>query len=102
MRAERSKTQADAQAGSSGQAAAVGPEVGGVHSNDELSWVDLWALSPEYRSPLKEAGRNGAHWHAPPRRKGAGEGPDWSGITTPEKLRKLQRALYRKAKAEAD
>lgn len=93
-----SQVQQDAQAGSSGQAAMVGSEVGGVHSNDDGSWLDLWALNPETRACLKSVARNAACSHAPQRSKGAGDGSQ--EITTPEKLRKLQRALYRKAKAE--
>ena len=60
MGPEQSKSRPDAQAGSSGQAAAVGPEVGGVHSNDEMSWLDLWALSPESRLWLKTVRRDAA------------------------------------------
>jgi RNA-directed DNA polymerase len=86
------------QAGSSGQAALVGSEVGGVHSNEDGSWLDLWALNPETRAYLKSIARNAACTHAPQRSKGAGDGSQ--EITTPEKLRKLQRALYRKAKAK--
>ena len=64
-----------------------------------LSWLDLWALGPETRAYLKAAARrNAACPHARQRREGAGDGSQ--EITTPQKLRKLQRALYRKAKAE--
>src|SRR5436190_9288642 len=87
-----------AQTGSPGETAEVGREVGGVHSKDELSWLDLWALNPETRAYLKTYRRNAACPHAPQRNEGAGDGS--KEITTPEKLRKLQRALYRKAKAE--
>ena len=93
------KTQPVAQAGSSGKATVVGLEVGGVHSSDDASWLDLWALAPETRAHLKAvARRNAACPYASPRSKGAGDGSQ--EITTPQKLRKLQRALYRKAKAE--
>lgn len=93
------KTQSDVQAGSPGEAAGVGLEVGGVHSSDDAGWLDLWALAPETRAYLKAAAqRNAACPHAQPRSKGAGDGSQ--EITTPQKLRKLQRALYRKAKAE--
>jgi group II intron reverse transcriptase/maturase len=93
------KTQSDAQAGSPGKAAAVGLEVGGVHSSDDAGWLDLWALAPDTRAYLKAAAqRNAACPHAPPRSEGAGDGSQ--EITTPQKLRKLQRALYRKAKAQ--
>ena len=98
MSKDKGPTQTDAQAGSSGKAAGVGCEVGGVHSNDEMSWLDLWALSPESRAYLKSVRRNAACPHASPRSEGAGDGSQ--EITTPQKLRKLQRALYRKAKAE--
>ena len=94
------KTQPTAQAGSPGEAARVGLEVGGVHSNDEASWLDLWALNPETRAYLKAARRNAACSHARQRSEGAGDGS--KEIATPKKLQKLQRALYRKAKAEPD
>lgn len=94
------KTQPGAQAGSSGETAAVGLEVGGVHSNDEASWLDLWALNPETRAYLKTARRDATCSQAQQRREGAGDGSQ--EIATPEKLRKLQRALYRKAKAQPD
>jgi hypothetical protein len=86
------------QAGSPGEAGEVGSEVGGVHSNDELGWLDLWTLSPESRAHLKEVARDAACSHVCSKSEEAGDGP--KGITTPEKLRKLQDALYRKAKAE--
>jgi len=93
------KAQRAVQAGSSGEAAGVGLEVGGVHSSQDESWIDLWALSPETRAYLKSTGRrNAACTHAQQRREGAGDGSQ--EIATPGKLRKLQRTLYRKAKAE--
>lgn len=49
MSQEQSKAQSDAQAGSSGEATGVGSAVGGVHSNQDWSWIDLWGLNPEYR-----------------------------------------------------
>jgi len=91
-------TQPAEQAGSPGKAAGVGLEVGGVRSNDDLNWLDLWALNPETRAYLKSARRDAACPQARQRSEGAGDGSQ--EITTPEKLRKLQRALYRKAKAE--
>src|SRR5450759_2430736 len=98
MSQEPTRAQPAAQAGSSGETAAVGSEVGGVHSNAEASWLDLWALNPETRAYLKSVRRDAACPHAPQRSKGAGDGSQ--EITTPQKLRKLQHALYRKAKAE--
>src|SRR2546429_6496546 len=92
------KVQPAAQAGSPGEATAVGLEVGGVHNRDDVSWLDLWALNPETRAYLKAYRRNAACPHAQQRNEGAGDGS--KEITTPEKLRQLQRALYRKAKAE--
>jgi hypothetical protein len=90
-----------AQAGSPGEAAGVGLEVGGVHSNGDASWLDLWAQAPETRAYLKAATqRNAACPHARPRSEGAGDGS--KEIATPQKLRKLQRVLDRKAKAEPD
>lgn len=98
MSTEQSKAQPVAQAGPPGEAAAVGSEVGGVHSKDDWSWLDLWALNPESRAYLKSARRDAACPHARQRSEGAGDGSQ--EIITPAKLRKLQRALYRKAKAE--
>jgi len=87
-------TQPFAQAGVTGQAEAAAPEVGVLHSI-----VDLWALDAGYRAQLREdAKRGGTCSDAPRRSKGPGDGP--KGIETPEKVRKLQIALYRKAKAD--
>ena len=91
-------TQPTAQAGSPGKTEEVGREVGGVHSKDDLSWLDLWALNPETRAYLRSVRRDAACSHAPQRSKGTGDGS--KEITTPPKLRKLQRARSRKAKAE--
>src|SRR5215472_9185491 len=82
MSQEQSRVRTDAQAGNPGKAAAVGPEVGGVRSNDDQNWVDLWALSPEYRRQLREVTRDAACSQALPRSKGAGDGSQ--EITTPE------------------
>ena len=98
MSPEQSKTQLTAQAGPSGKAVTVGPGVGSVHSNDDLSWLDLWALNPETRAYFRSVARDATCSHARQRSKGAGDGSQ--EIVTPEKLRKLQRALYCKAKAE--
>jgi group II intron reverse transcriptase/maturase len=98
MSEEPTKAQPAAQAGSPGEAAAVGSEVGGVHSNDDLKWLDLWALNPQTRAYLKSVRRDATYPHAQQRSEGAGHGSQ--EITTPQKLRKLQRALYRKAKAQ--
>src|SRR5437667_9445778 len=97
MSMEQSKAQPAVQAGSPGEAATVGSEVGGVHSKHDASWVDLWALSPDMRALSQVGRRNAACPQARPRSEGAGDGS--KEITTPQKLRKLQRALYRKAKA---
>lgn len=98
MSPEQSKAQPAAQAGSPGEAAGVGPAVGGVRSSEDLSWLDLWALNPETRAYLASARRDAARSQASSRREGVGDGPQ--GITTPEKLRHLQETLYRKAKAQ--
>ena len=100
MNADRFEFKAAAQAGLTGEAAGVGPAVGGVRSNDEFNWLDLWALNPETRSWLRSARRDAACPQASSRREGAGDGSQ--EITTPEKLRHLQDTLYRKAKAEPD
>jgi len=92
-------TQTPEQVGLPDKAGGVGLEVGGVHSSEAGNWLDLWARSPEARAALKEtARRNAACLDATQRSKGAGDGSQ--EIPTPEKLRKRQRALYGKAKAE--
>jgi RNA-directed DNA polymerase len=98
MSGSKRPVQSAAQAGSSGEAAAVGSAVGGVRSSDEHNWLDLWAMNPETRAYLRAARRDAACSHASSRKEGAGDGPQ--GIATPEKLRHLQDTLYRKAKAE--
>jgi len=61
--------------------------------------VDLLALDAEYREQLREcAGREGTCSDAQKRSEGQGDGP--RGIQTPEKVRKPQIALYRKARAD--
>src|SRR5207247_10172303 len=64
----------------------------------ELRWLHLWDVNPENRAYLKAYRRHAACSHAQQRSEGADDGS--KEIRTPEKLRKLQRALYRKAKAE--
>jgi len=100
MNQEQAKIQSAAQASRTGQRASVGAEVGGVHSSGDASRVDLQALSAETRAWLKALGRDSACTQAWQRSKGPGDGSAKAGIITPEKVRKLQRALYRKAKAE--
>ncbi|MDQ1301495.1 MAG: RNA-directed polymerase [Chloroflexota bacterium] len=100
MSQEQSQAQSVAQASQAGQAAGVGPEVGGVHSNSVGSRLDLHARSGEYRAALKAQARDSACSHACQRSKGRGDGPARAGIKTPDKVRQLQRTLYRKAKAE--
>lgn len=100
MRREESQTQSDAQASRTGETPGIGTEVGGVHSNPEESGVDLHCLSAETRARLRSRSRDSACSQATQRGKGRGDGSVKTGIRTPEKVRKLQRALYRKAKAE--
>lgn len=100
MSQEQSQAQPNAQAGSSGEAKGVGSAVGGVHSSQDWSWFDLWGLSPEYRAWRQERPRDSACSQACQRSEGKGDGSARAGIKTPEKIRQLQRALYRKAKAE--
>lgn len=89
-------TQRLAQAGKTGEAEAAAAEVGVLHS-----MADLLALDAEYREELRQAaGREGTYTGASRRSEGEGDGP--RGIQTPGKLRKLQMALYRKAKAEPE
>ena len=91
-------TQTPRQVGSPDELECVGLEVGGVHSSAEESWIDLWTLKAETRRQLKDASRNAACSHTVQRSKGQGDGSQ--EIETPEKVRKLQRTLYRKAKAQ--
>ena len=100
MNQEQPRIQSAAQASRTGQRASVGPEVGGVHSSGDSSRVDLHALGAETRAWLKALGRDSACMQAWQRSKGPGDGTAKAGIITPEKVRKLQRTLYRKAKAE--
>lgn len=87
-------TQPSVPAGTTGQAEAAAAEVGVPHSS-----VDLWALDAGYRAQLREAAqRGGTRSDAQKRSEGPGDGPQ--GIITPNKVRKLQIALYRKAKAD--
>lgn len=87
-------TQPFVQAGATGQAEAAAAEVGVLRSI-----VDLWGLDAGYRAQLREdARREGTCSDAQKRSKGPGDGP--RGIETPQKVRKLQIALYRKAKAD--
>jgi RNA-directed DNA polymerase len=100
MSLEQPKAQPDVQAGPSGETAGVGPAVGGVHSSEDWSWLDLTGVSPEMRAWLKVQRRDSARSQACQRGKGQGDGSVTAEIITPDKVRKLQRALYRKAKAE--
>lgn len=87
-------TQPSNQAGVTGKAEVAAAEVGVLHSI-----VDMWALDVEYREQLRQsAGREGTCSDACKRSEGRGDGPQ--GIQTPAKVRKLQLALYRKAKAD--
>ena len=85
MSTETTKAQPAVQAGWPGQAATVGLEVGGVHSSD---------------GRIRLLPRDAACPYARQRSKGAGNGSQ--EIITPQNLRKLQHALYRKAKAHAE
>jgi RNA-directed DNA polymerase len=100
MSQEQSQTQSTAQAGRSGEAGDVGSAVGGVHSSGEWGWLDLWGISPEYRAWQQARRRDSACTQAEPRSEGQGDGSVKAERITPEKVRKLQRTLYRKAKAE--
>ena len=101
MSQEQSQAQSDAQAGSSGKAAGVGSAVGGGHSKRARSWKDeAGNITPEHLAWLQARRRASARTQACQRSEGQGDGSASAEITTPEKVRKLQRALYRKAKAE--
>jgi hypothetical protein len=60
MSQEQSKVQPDVQAGSSRETAGVAPAVGGVHSSEDWSWLDLRGVSPEMRAWLKAQRRDSA------------------------------------------
>jgi RNA-directed DNA polymerase len=90
----REATQPSVQAGRTGEVEAAAAEVGVLHSI-----VDLWTLDAGLRAQLKQAAaREGTRLDASKRSEGQGDGPQ--GIQTPAKVRKLQIALYRKAKAD--
>ena len=95
MSQEQSQAQPGAQAGSPGKAAGVGSAVGGVHGSEDWSWLDLTGASPEMIAWLREQRRDPARSQACQRGKGQGDGSARAEILTPEKVRKLQRALYR-------
>jgi RNA-directed DNA polymerase len=91
---DREATQPSGQAGATGKTEAAVAEVGVLHSI-----VDLWVLDADSRAQLRQSvGREGTCSDAWKRSKGQGDGPP--GIQTPQKVRKLQIALYRKAKAD--
>jgi len=82
------------QAGLTGKAPVAGVEVGVSHSSVEAR-----------DSTTRAEPRGGTCVHASQKSEGQGDGwedllNEWTQILTPEKVRKLQRALYRKAKAE--
>ena len=90
----REATQPSVQAGATGETGVATAEVGVLRSI-----VDLWTLDADGRAQLREsARREGTCSDACKRGEGRGDGP--RGIQTPEKVRKLQIALYRKAKAD--
>ena len=93
--APRDREQPRVQAGLTGEAPGAGAEVGVSHSSAE-AWDSTTRAEP----------RGGTCVHASQHSKGPGDGwesllNEWTRIITPEKVRKLQRALYRKAKAQA-
>lgn len=100
MSREQTQAKGDAQAGSASEAANVGPAVGGVHSSQDWSWFDITGASPQMLAWLREQRRDSARTHACQRSEGQGDGSGKTGIITPEKIRKFQCTLYRKAKAE--
>jgi group II intron reverse transcriptase/maturase len=69
------------------------PEVGGVRSSVD-SMLDLWF--GENMEERRDATCSGGQ----KRRAGCGDGPQ--GLTTPEKVRKLQITLYRKAQSKPE
>ncbi len=87
--------QPPAQAGKTSQASGPAGEVGVPHSS-----VDLFALQADFRRELRERTQRG---NTCSMRGGEAKDAGMAGATriaTPEKVRQLQIALYRKAKAE--
>jgi hypothetical protein len=92
--AARDREQPKAQAGQTGEAPGAGAEVGVSHSSVEAR-----------DSTTRAEPRGGTCVHTSQNSEGSGDGwesllNEWTRIITPPKVRKLQRALYRKAKAE--
>jgi group II intron reverse transcriptase/maturase len=101
MSQEQSQAQLDVQASQTGKATGVGAEVGGDRSKRAKSWKDgSGGISAEHLAWLKARRRVSTCTQACQRSEGQGDGSGKTEITTPEKVRKLQRTLYRKAKAE--
>lgn len=101
MSQEQSRAQPSAQAGPSGEAEGVGTAVGGGRSRSHHSWKDeAGNITPEHLAWLAERRRASACSQASQRSEGQGDGSVRAEIGTPDKVRKLQRTLYRKAKAE--
>jgi len=101
MSQEESKAQSAVQASQTGQTSGVGAEVGGDRSKREMSWKDeRGEMTPEHLGWLKARRRVSACTQVCQRSEGQGDGSAQTGIRTPEKIRKLQRTLYRKAKAQ--
>ena len=89
------QAQPPAQAGRTSQAGGAAGEVGVPHSS-----MDLLALDAAFRQELQEVGRRGNTCST---RRGEAKDTGMAGatrLTTPDKVRQLQIALYRKAKAE--
>ena len=89
------QAQPPAQAGRTSQAGGAAGEVGVPHSS-----VDLLALDAAFRQELQAVGRRGNTCST---RRGEAKDTGMAGatrLTTPDKVRQLQIALYRKAKAE--
>ena len=83
------------------EAAGAEAEVGVLHSSVEadLWWAEQpWGDPGCLGQPEPATRRGGTCHHATQRSEGGGDGPQ--GILTPAKLRALQSALYRQAKAE--
>src|SRR5262245_18802649 len=101
MSQEESKSQSAVQASQAGQTPGVGAEVGGDRSKREESWKDEGGkMTPEHLAWLNARRRVSACTQVCQRSEGQGDGTAQTGIITPKKIRKLQRTLYRKAKAE--
>jgi group II intron reverse transcriptase/maturase len=89
------KAQPSAQAGETGEAGRITAAVGNLHSS-----VDLWAMAEDFRQSLPEDAPREVTCSMRASGSGGSGMAGESRTRTPGKVRSLQIALYRKAKAE--